>query len=123
MYNNYIYIAVMALVSYTIRILPLTLIRKPIKNQFIQSFLYYVPYVTLSVMTFPAIVHATQSPVSGALALVVGIAAAWFGASLFQVSVACCAVVFVIELSRPVRTILFPGAARFVCITFLFLFF
>lgn len=98
MYNNYIYIAVMALVSYTIRILPLTLIRKPIKNQFIQSFLYYVPYVTLSVMTFPAIVHATHSPVSGALALVVGIAAAWFGASLFQVSVACCAVVFVIEL-------------------------
>ena len=98
MYNNYIYIAVMALVSYTIRILPLTLIRKPIKNQFIQSFLYYVPYVTLSVMTFPAIVDATQSPVSGALALVVGIAAAWFGASLFQVSVACCAVVFVIEL-------------------------
>ena len=86
------------LVSYTIRILPLTLIRKPIKNQFIQSFLYYVPYVTLSVMTFPAIVHATQSPVSGALALVVGIAAAWFGANLFQVSVACCAVVFVIEL-------------------------
>ena len=60
MYNNYIYIAVMALVSYTIRILPLTLIRKPIKNQFIQSFLYYVPYVTLSVMTFPAIVHATR---------------------------------------------------------------
>lgn len=98
MYNNYIYIAVMALVSYTIRILPLTLIRKPIKNQFIQSFLYYVPYVTLSVMTFPAIVYATQSPVSGALALVVGIAAAWFGASLFQVSVACCAVVFAIEL-------------------------
>ena len=98
MYNNYIYIAVMALVSYTIRILPLTLIRKPLKNQFIQSFLYYVPYVTLAVMTFPAIVNATQSPISGAFALVVGIAAAWFGASLFQVSVACCAVVFVIEL-------------------------
>ena len=98
MYNNYIYIAVMALVSYTIRILPLTLIRKPIKNQFIQSFLYYVPYVTLAVMTVPAIVNATQSPISGALALIVGIAAAWFGASLFQVSVACCAVVFVIEL-------------------------
>ena len=49
--NNYIYIAVMFAVSYTIRILPLTLIRKPIKNQFIQSFLYYVPYVTLAVMT------------------------------------------------------------------------
>lgn len=96
-YNNYIYIAVMALVSYAIRILPLTLIRKPIKNQFIQSFLYYVPYVTLAVMTFPAIVHATQSPVAGAMALMVGIAAAWFGASLLQVSVVCCAVVFVIE--------------------------
>ena len=69
-----------------------------IKNQFIQSFLYYVPYVTLAVMTFPAIVNATQSPAAGAVALVVGIAAAWFGASLFQVSVACCAVVFVLEL-------------------------
>ena len=62
-HNNYIYIAVMALVSYAIRILPLTLIRKPIKNRFVQSFLYYVPYVTLAVMTFPAIVQATQSPV------------------------------------------------------------
>lgn len=95
--SNWLYIIVMFAVSYTIRILPLTLIRKPIKNQFIQSFLYYVPYVTLAVMTFPAIVNATQSPVAGAVALVVGIAAAWFGASLFQVSVACCAVVFVLE--------------------------
>ena len=74
-HNNYIYIAVMALVSYAIRILPLTLIRKPIKNRFIQSFLYYVPYVTLAVMTFPAIIQATQSPAAGAVALVVGIAA------------------------------------------------
>lgn len=97
-HNNFIYIAVMALVSYAIRVLPLTLIRRPIKNQFIQSFLYYVPYVTLAVMTFPAIVEATQSPVAGAVALVVGILAAWFGASLFKLSVACCAVVFVIEL-------------------------
>ena len=92
-YNNWVYIAVMAAVSYAIRVLPLTLIRKPIKNQFIQSFLYYVPYVTLAVMPFPAIINATQSP-----ALVVGIAAAWFGASLFQVSVSCCAVVLVLEL-------------------------
>lgn len=98
MHHNYIYIAVMALVSYAIRVLPLTLIRKPIKNQFIQSFLYYVPYVTLAVMTFPAITEATQSPVSGAIALAVGIVAAWMGASLFQVSVSCCVVVFFIEL-------------------------
>ena len=96
--NNYLYILVMFLVSYAIRVLPLTLIRKPIRNPFIQSFLYYVPYVTLAVMTFPAIVNATQSPAAGAVALVVGIAAAWCGASLFQVSVACCAVVLVLEL-------------------------
>jgi len=61
--SNWLYIAVMFAVSYTIRILPLTLIRKPIRNQFIQSFLYYVPYVTLAVMTFPAIVNATRWPV------------------------------------------------------------
>ena len=69
--NIYLYIAVMAGVSYMIRVLPLTLIRKPIKNQFIQSFLYYVPYVTLAVMTFPAILSATNSTVSAALALVI----------------------------------------------------
>ena len=60
-HNIYIYIAIMALVSFCIRVLPLTLIRKQIKSQFLQSFLYYVPYVTLAVMTFPAIVDATQS--------------------------------------------------------------
>ena len=96
--NNYLYIAVMAAVSYAIRVLPLTLIRKPIRNRFLQSFLYYLPYVTLSVMTFPAIIHATQTPISGAVALVVGAAAAWLGAGLFPVSVLCCALVFVIEL-------------------------
>ena len=96
--NNYLYIAVMAAVSYAIRVLPLTLIRKPIRNRFLQSFLYYVSYVTLAVMTFPAIIHATQTPISGAVALVVGAAAAWLGAGLFPVSVLCCALVFVIEL-------------------------
>ena len=96
--NNYLYILVMFLVSYAIRVLPLTLIRKPIRNPFIQSFLYYVPYVTLAVMTFPAIVNATQDPLAGAAALVVGIVAAWLGAGLFPVSVLCCAVVFVLEL-------------------------
>ena len=96
--HNYLYIAVMAAVSYTIRVLPLTLIRKPIRHRFLQSFLYYVPYVTLAVMTFPAIIHATQTPISGAVALVVGAAAAWLGAGLFPVSVLCCVLVFVIEL-------------------------
>ena len=97
-YNNWVYIAVMAAVSYAIRVLPLTLIRKPIKNQFIQSFLYYVPYVTLAVMTFPAITEATQTPISGTLALIAGIGLAWYGASLFKVAAACCVVVFITEL-------------------------
>jgi branched-subunit amino acid transport protein len=96
--NVYIYILGMWLVTYLIRVLPLTLIRRQITNRTIRSFLYYVPYVTLSVMTFPAILTATQSPVSGALALVAGLALAWFGGSLFQVSVACCVVVFLTEL-------------------------
>ena len=95
--KTYLYILVCAAVSFLIRELPLTLIRRPIKSRFLRSFLFYVPYVTLAVMTFPAIVQATQSPVAGAVALVIGIAAAWCGASLFQVAVACCAVVFVLE--------------------------
>ena len=101
--NIYLYIAVMAGVSYMIRVLPLTLIRKPIKNQFIQSFLYYVPYVTLAVMTFPAILSATNSTVSAALALVIGIIAAWCGRSLLSVAVICCAMVFITEFLSVVK--------------------
>ena len=96
-HNIYLYIAIMAGVSFLIRTLPLTLIRKPIKNRFLRSFLYYVPYVTLAVMTFPAILHATSSPIAGLAALVLGIVAAWFGANLFQVAVGCCAVVLILE--------------------------
>ena len=94
----YLYILVMAGVSYAIRALPLTVFRKPIKSRFIQSFLFYVPYVTLAVMTFPAILDATQSQWSGAAALVVGLVVAWLGADLFKTAVTCCAVVFVLEL-------------------------
>ena len=96
--NTYIYIFIMAAVSYAIRVLPLTLIRKQIKNRFLQSFLYYVPYVTLAVMTFPAIIHATQSIYSGIAALLIGIVAAWFGFNLFQVAVSCCGIVLILEL-------------------------
>ena len=92
------YILVMAAVTIAIRILPMTLIRKQIRNQFIQSFLYYVPYVTLSVMTFPAILHATQVPAAGAVALAVGLVTAWRGWDLFRVAAACCSVVLVLEL-------------------------
>ena len=96
--NVYIYIFIMATVTYAIRVLPLTLIRKQIKNRFIRSFLYYVPYVTLAVMTFPSILNATQSPYSGAAALIIGIAAAWFGFDLFKVALSCCGIVLIIEL-------------------------
>ena len=97
-HNVYLYIAVMAGVTYAVRVLPLTLIRHQIKNRFLRSFLYYVPYATLSVMTFPAILEATQTPAAGALALAAGITLAWCGASLFSVSAGCCAVVLITEL-------------------------
>ena len=97
---SYVYIAILtaAAVSYAIRVLPLTLIRRPIRSRFIRSFLYYVPYVTLALMTFPAIINATQSPVSGAIALAAGIIAAWLGAGLLPVAAICCAVVLAAEL-------------------------
>lgn len=93
----FLYILIMVLTTNGIRVLPVTLIRKPIKNRFIQSFLYYVPYVTLAVMTFPAIMEATQSPLSGLVALVGGIVAAYLGLGLFPVSIICCVLVFVLE--------------------------
>ena len=97
-HDIWIYILIASAVTLAIKILPLTLIRGEIKNRTVRSFLHYVPYVTLAVMTFPAIIDATQSPISGGLALVAGIASAWFGASLFKVALLCCAVVFVTEL-------------------------
>lgn len=93
-----LYIVIMILTTNFIRILPLTLIRKKIKNRYILSFLYYVPYVTLAVMTFPAIVEATNSPLAGAVALVLGIVAAWFGLGLFPVAIICCITVFLLEM-------------------------
>ena len=99
--NIYIYIAAMAVTTYLVRMLPLAVFRKPIKSRFIRSFLYYVPYVTLAVMTFPAILDATGSPVAGLLALVVGILAAYFGMSLLQVAITCCGVVLLAEWLLP----------------------
>ena len=98
MNNVYIYIGIMFLVTFLIRVLPLTLIRKRITNVTLRSFLYYVPYVTLAVMTFPAIIEATNSIWSGIAALVVGILLAYFNVSLFGVAVSCCAIVFILEL-------------------------
>lgn len=96
-HSTLIYIFVAALVSYLVRVLPLTLIRKPISNQFIRSFLYYVPYVTLAVMTFPAIIETTQSPIAGFAALLTSIAAALLGAGLFPVAIISCVTVLASE--------------------------
>lgn len=96
--NNWIYILIMALVTFIVRALPMTLIKKPINNKFIKSFLYYVPYVTLSVMTFPAIIECTNSPLAGILALVIGIIAAYKKVSLIGVAAICCIVVLIVEL-------------------------
>ena len=104
--NVYLYIACMAGITYLIRVLPLTLIRKPIKNRTLRSFLYYVPYVTLSVMTFPAILSATQSPIAAAVALVLAIVLAYLGRGLFFVAVSACVAVFVLELfTNPVAAV------------------
>ena len=96
-HNLIFYILVMAAVTFLIRALPLTLIRRPIRSRFLRSFLFYVPYVTLAVMTFPDILHATDSVWSGLLALVAGVALAWSGQGLFEVAVASCLAVFISE--------------------------
>lgn len=96
--NPYIYIFIMFLVSYLIRVLPLTLIRKEIKNRTIRSFLYYVPYVTLAVMTFPAIMEATAHPYAGIAALLIGIIFAWFRAGLLPTAIAASVTVFIFEI-------------------------
>ena len=98
MNNTYGYILTAAAVTFLVRVLPLTLIRKPIKSRFIRSFLYYVPYVTLAIMTFPAIIQACTYPLAGIAALIVGIVLAWKNKSLFTVAASCCVTVFVIEL-------------------------
>ena len=96
--NAYVYILGMWLITAVIRVLPLLVLRHPIKNRFLKSFFHYVPYVTLAVMTFPAIVHATDSTLAGAVALIAGIILAWIGANMITVSAACCVVVLVLEL-------------------------
>ena len=93
-----LYIAIMASVSFLIRVLPMTLIRRPIRSRFIRSFLYYVPYVTLAVMTFPAIIDSAPNLVSGLLALAAGIALAWSGAGLFPVAVTCSGIALLLQL-------------------------
>ena len=93
----YLYILTMALTTYLIRVLPLTIFRKPIKSRFLRSFLHYVPYACLTAMTFPAIMTSTKTILSGTAALVVAVWLAYRGRSLLTVSLAASAAVMVTE--------------------------
>ena len=95
--NIYLYILTMALTTYLIRVLPLTIFRKPIKSRFLRSFLHYVPYACLTAMTFPAILTSTAAVISGAAALMVAVILAYRGKSLLTVSLAASAAVMLTE--------------------------
>ena len=95
--NTYLYILVMAGVTYLIRLIPLILMRKEIKNVYVKSFLYYVPYVTLAVMTFPSILGATASIWSAWAGFITALILAYRGNSLFKVSILACLSVFIFE--------------------------
>ena len=95
--NIYLYILTMALTTYLIRVLPLTIFRKPIRSRFLRSFLHYVPYACLTAMTFPAILSSTASILSGAAALIVAILLAYRGKSLIVVAVSSSAAVLLVE--------------------------
>ena len=97
----FLYILVMAAVTYLIRMLPLTLIRRKITNRTLRSFLYYVPYATLSAMTFPAILTATGSAISAALGFAAALILAFRGKSLLTVAIIASATVLVCELILP----------------------
>lgn len=96
-HNIYLYILVMAGVTYLIRMLPLVLSKKEITNRYIKSFLYYVPYACLAAMTFPAILHSTACIWSGTAGFIAAIIAAYKEKSLLTVALFACAAVFVVE--------------------------
>ena len=93
----YTYIFTMALTTYLIRVIPLTVFRKPIQSRFLKSFLHYVPYACLTAMTFPAILTSTATILSGAAALIVAVILAYRGKSLLTVSLAASAAVMLTE--------------------------
>ena len=97
MTNIYIYIIIMAVVTYLIRAIPLTLIRKEIKNNFIKSFLYYVPFVTLSVIIFPDILYSSDSTIAALIAFIVAIILSYKKFNMFIISLAACLTVFFIR--------------------------
>ena len=95
--NFYVYLLVMAGVTYLIRMLPLVLVKSKIRNKFLLSFLYYIPYSVLSVMTIPAIFYSTASKVSALLGFLIAVCLSYFEKSLTKVAICACVVVFVTE--------------------------
>ncbi len=95
--RNYIYIIVMAVTTYLIRVIPLTLLRREITNRTFRSFLTYVPYVTLAVMTFPAILSITDQMWIAWVGFAAAMILAYNRVSLFVVSLGCCALVFLLQ--------------------------
>lgn len=93
-----LYLLVMAGVTYLVRMLPMVLVKKKIKNTFVRSFLYYVPYAVLSVMTIPAIFYSTSSIISAVAGFAVAMLLAYFNRSLLTVSASACATVLIVEL-------------------------
>ena len=96
-----LYLAVMAGVTYLLRLLPMLLIRKKITNRFIRSFLYYIPYSVLSVMAVPAIFHATTYVISGIAACAVAVALAYFKRSLITVAAGSALTALIFEILLP----------------------
>jgi len=96
--NFLIYLLLMAGVTYLVRMLPLVLVKKKIQNRFILSFLYYIPYTVLSVMTVPAIFYATSNPITALVGFVAAVIVAFFEKSLVQVAALSCVAVFIAEL-------------------------
>lgn len=97
-HNIIIYILLAIVATNLIRVLPIVLIKGQIRNRFLRSFLYYMPYVTLAVMTFPDMIQVTMTPASGIVSLVAGIIAAWYGMGLFPVAAICCVIVYLMDM-------------------------
>ena len=100
MSSSYVWssLILMIIVIYSVRALPMVLLRKNIRNRFIRSFLYYVPYVTLSVMTFPAILRAAGDIRCGIAALITGLITSWVFQDLFIVAISCSAAALICGL-------------------------
>jgi branched-subunit amino acid transport protein len=97
-HNIIIYILLAIIATNLIRVLPMTLIKGQIRNRFLRSFLYYMPYVTLAVMTFPDMIQTTMTPASGIVSLIAGVIAAWYGMGLFPVAAICCVIVYLMDM-------------------------